>query len=508
MNNGAITGKLLSCLAACLLLATLPQAMLAQTTRPMASRPATTQATSTQPAGGDLIKAIAALRRIDRANMTEERAQKMGMVVQEAWATIRDSGSAGAAALKEEVRKIDQAKEKDDFFKLSAAALMWEAWSLQEANSIAEIFRATPLSEQSNYVFYTAFLAAQTQDERVVPILKATLRDDKVHVFVAQHAMHVVWPLTEEFIWGCYGAKGLPVLAKALEESNDPVELQAAMDTLALGQYLPALPRIRQLAKHANPAVAGMAIQALGKFGHPDDYDFLAAGLKTTDSGLLFNYVFAAWEFGDMRMVPALVPLMGSSDKKVAEETATTLVHLMNPAALDAIAGLARQHKDDGRAKYCQEVVDSFLSAAKLTFEEYSGKSPREKEALLADMRVSRQGKFRLKDADRRLTHEQFLEAVAEWKKAHRLAGGKYEWVQDRHVLGVATPDDLPLLYDVRAAVLARLSDECLGDAEIMTDLMQRIGRSRYRAAAGVTDKVVPPTSSQPGAQTPPATGG
>ena len=72
--------------------------------------------------------------------------------------------------------------------------------------------------------------------------------------------------------------------------------------------------------------------------------------------------------------------------------------------------------------------------------------------------------------------------------------------------MDVATADDLPVLYDVRAAVLGRLSDECLPEASTLTDLIQRIGRARYRATAGVMEKVELPASQPAGAKSHPAT--
>jgi len=62
-----------------------------------------------------------------------------------------------------------------------------------------------------------------------------------------------------------------------------------------------------------------------------------------------------------------------------------------------------------------------------------------------------------------------------------------YAWVEERHLLSVASPQDIPLLLGVRAAVYARLSDECLDEVARLDRVIIRLGRSRYRKVVGLT---------------------
>jgi hypothetical protein len=88
------------------------------------------------------------------------------------------------------------------------------------------------------------------------------------------------------------------------------------------------------------------------------------------------------------------------------------------------------------------------------------------------------------------LTHKELLKAAAEWKANHRITGGTYEWVEDRHVLAACTPAEIPLLLDVMAACYLRLSDECLYEVQMLQEIVKRIGRSRYRAEVGICERV------------------
>jgi hypothetical protein len=86
------------------------------------------------------------------------------------------------------------------------------------------------------------------------------------------------------------------------------------------------------------------------------------------------------------------------------------------------------------------------------------------------------------------LTHKDLLKAAGEWKANQRITGGAYEWVEDRHVLAVCTPAEIPLLLDVMATCCLRLSDECLYEVQMLQEIVKRIGRGRYRAKVGISD--------------------
>ncbi len=110
----------------------------------------------------------------------------------------------------------------------------------------------------------------------------------------------------------------------------------------------------------------------------------------------------------------------------------------------------------------CRSALESVFNRLGLSEGEYATKSLAEKQALI-DAAIKRtEEKYELKPGDRRLTHKDLWKAAAEWKVNQRITGGTYEWVEDRHVLAVSIPADIPLLLDVMAACYLRLSHECL----------------------------------------------
>ncbi|MBN1514555.1 MAG: HEAT repeat domain-containing protein [Phycisphaerae bacterium] len=453
------------------------------------THPATAQPAS-QPVDS-LEAAVATLRHIDRRNLSDEEGKRKAMEIERAWATIKAAGKPGLERLKREVQAAERETTKDRFFQLNASALLWQIAGLDEAQTIAAIWRTTPLNVQYNYVFGTAFEAAETQDPRALPILLAILADDQGVFFIVEHALQLRWPLNHMFIWERFGPKGLPALRELLQESEDPIELTSALILVTRAQNVEALPRIRELAKASPDQARQIAIECLGGFGHPADYELLLEGLKSGDDELRAAHVRALAVYGDLRAAPELIGLLSEQSQPLRQEAIWALDVLRTPDSLEALR--AQSSKTDGTTpderEACRDIVNDALAAMQTDWDAYAAKTRQEKEALIAA--ANRQDeKYQLREGDRKLTRKEFIRAAKGWKRAHRITGGKYKWIEDRHVLAVATPADIDLLLEVRAACYARLSDECLYEVQTLNRLMHRIGRSRYRQVVGVCPKV------------------
>jgi len=316
--------------------------------------------------------AVASLRKVSREGLSEEQKEARAKQIGDSWKYLISSGTKGASRLKQEIEKVNASNERDDFFKLSATVVLWNIGKANEADYVASVWSSTPVSAQYTYVFLTAFEAAQTQDPRVLPLLRATLKDDKGSMYVGLHAMNIAWPLSHEFIWGAYGPKGLPVLSEILEKSSDVVEIRSAIVLLTRAQYLPALPRIRQLASSENEHVRRQAIQSLGIFGHPADYDRLITGLNSNDTKELFSYAFALYEFDDERAVRHLIPLLEKNDDELRVEVSLALLRLLTPESLAAVKGFVSKTTNaemknslSRRITFQEDKLQGFRSKAK-----------------------------------------------------------------------------------------------------------------------------------------------
>ena len=431
-------------------------------------------------------KAIAFLQQIDPAKVKEQDQETVAKKIQQAWQTVHNAGAPGKARLKAELLKPGQS----DYAKLNLAALLWTLGHLDEAETIASVWRSTKLEVQSNYVFYPSFEAAMMQDPRALPMLRVVLGDQKFGIYVVLHALEVKWPLTEEFIWGSYGPKGIPELLAVLKNSRSPEEIQSAIFLLAEAQSIEALPLIRQVARTAEGQTRGIAIHALGQFGDPQDYDFLIAGLHSKGPDDVFYFADALYEFEDLRAVPEMIPLLDSSDAKVRHEVFAGLTHLLTSQSLDALIKYLQRASAEDKAEV-EDYLQSELKEYKLTLAEYSRKSPQDKVATIETVRHQREAsRFELPKNQKAMTHEALLRAAGDWKKTHHMKLASSEVPVDAsELLAAATVDDIPVLLEVKAAVLGRLSDECLYEVKTINTVIQRLGRSRYRKDVGIAAK-------------------
>lgn len=453
-----------------------------------------------------LEKAIASLRNIRQLRLSEEEQEKKAKEIDDSWEYIKSLGAKGVARLKQELQKVEQGKEKDDYFKLNASALLWIIGKLNEAQTIAAIWNSTPLDAQSNYVFYTAFEAAQTQDPKALPMLEAVLRNKEFGVYVAQHSMEVNWPLTVEFIWGAYGAKGIPELERVLNTSQDSVTLQSAIRLLTTAYDYKALPKIRDIAAKNKGDERIFAIRALGYFGHPQDYEFLISGLKSEDAETVFTHAYALFEYEDLRAVSSLIPLLRIEDELARREVTAALYHLATPESFNALQSFCSDKKNQ---ELCDEIA-SYLERMKLSWDFYKKMSGEQKEKFFIDYRNSQEDKYRLSKNDKSITRQQLASVISSWKEKGRafdrgsfsqppnskpdqfvFSSSSLSWIEEKHILSVATIEDINPLLDARASVYRRLSDECLYEVERINEILKRIVRKQYRKEAGLSKSVM-----------------
>ncbi len=443
-----------------------------------------------------LVAAVQELRRVDRSRMTQEQMREKATALSRAWATIAKAGPAGMKAVKAELAAIESAKERDDFFRLSTGPLMWECAGLDACDDIAAAWQDVPLATQYNYVFGTAINAARTRDVRALPVLTALLRDRDGEFPVPAHAMVLRWPITTQVVWGIFGPTGLPALVRVLQTSTDSVERASAIILLTSAQHLPSLPLLRKLVESDQVEVAQQAIQAIGHFGHPQDFELLVELAGAQQVPIAFAAAFALVEYEDMRAVPIFCTLLQSPEKDLRQEAIAGLDYLINVQGLEALRAYAAKNPSSEDGKYCGTLVSRIMERLELKEADFDALPRPQKEQRLAQLRTQAEARFQLHPDDRVLGHDQLVEATAQWIKNHRITGGEYAWVEDRHVANAATPADIDLLLQVRGAVLMRVSDECFMEVGILEALIRRIGRSRYRAQVGVTEKVASPTAA------------
>lgn len=465
----------------------------------LASCPFPSRADETSSQTSALDTAIATIRNIDPAKMSEDEKRLKAVQMQVAWSTILSSGKTGIERIHKELAAIDRAGERDDYFKLGTASLLWNMGGLDESGTIAAIWQSTPVATQYNYTFYTALEAAATKDPRALPMLKAILHDEEGRVYFKEHAMYLVWPWTHQFVWGTYGPGTRSAFLEVLSSSQDDVTLKSAVLLAAKDQCIEALPLIRKIAHDGEGTAREFAIEWLGEYGHPGDFDWLVGGLKQEASSLVVAHLRALAVYEDLRAVPEIVSLLKADDESIRMTAIGALNVLVNDESVRALHDHASSSYSETEKNACEDLVARVIRPTGTDWTTYLSKTAPERDALIRQG-DTREDEYRMKPDDRRLTREELLEAFKLWKEAGRITGGKYEWVESRHVLSVATPDDLDALLDVRSALFARLSDECMYEVEILNDLIRRIGRSRYRKNVGICQAVekIEPTAANP----------
>ncbi|HUM35186.1 MAG TPA: hypothetical protein PKX32_07915, partial [Candidatus Saccharicenans sp.] len=188
-------------------------------------------ARSNQVGDEDLEKAVATMRNIVPDKMSKEEKEARAKELTKAWQTIQSTGEKGIKRLSAELDSLEKSKQEDDFFKLSMGALLWETGGLEQAELIARCWRsARSFSVNYQYVFFPAFAAAMTRDNRALPMLRALLRDKESSVSLYLHGgLEMRWPVPQEFVWGAFGPGGLSELMDIARNSEDMTSQETAL---------------------------------------------------------------------------------------------------------------------------------------------------------------------------------------------------------------------------------------------------------------------------------------
>jgi HEAT repeat protein len=446
---------------------------------------ATAQQTAPPAVPDDLAKAIAEMRNLPE-KLTGKESDERGPRIQAAWETLIAAKDAGATALLAEAARLDATKQKDDRFRLGAAAVVWQIGRFDRVADVVTLWGNADFAVKYTYAFLVGFDAARDGDERALPLLVALLRDQRGRHFVADHVMDLGWPLTHDFLWGPMGRKAVPALEKVLATAKDPTVVSSAIELLAGCWDVATLPRLRAVAGDAADGARTAAIRVLGRFGHPNDFEFLCAGLADRDPRVASAHVNALCAFGDLRAVPRLLPLLTSSDQDLRLHALGALGALATVDGLEAFAGVDKTKRGMFAAGPPQ------FHALDVSWDAYQKLDRAERGKVLAKARAKVEDEFRLQEGDRKLTHEEFESACKSWIAASRISDEEHSWIESRHVLAAVTPADVPLLLDVRGRVFRRLSDECLEEVGILDKILSRLVRSQYRAEPGVCEQVKP----------------
>lgn len=468
----------------------LPATLATAATAPDKTPPASTAtpANAAAPTAAELDEAIITVRRCDPAK-------------EEDYAHLRkaaDTLIAGRAASREKIRaalvqEIAKDKTQDQAFRILMTALLWQIGRMDEVDAVTQSLATAELTANFDVAYRLAIDLAGTHDVRVLPALRPFLRAKKGAVAITVHFMKLAWPVTVDYLWGIAGPDTMPYLRDLLNHSTDQTEIAAALYILARMADTDSLPKARELLGSQDPLVRTYASMLLGRLGHPDDFQRLCDLVKEPTQENIFIGASALYDFGDRRAVPLLIPLLEKAqDRPPRIEVLVTLRQLLTPEGLRAIRELKPINEAD------EEVVQNLrdaLSRGLDTDLDAFGRLPAEQQAATINRKLqeAREHYEQLQPNDRRLTHAELLAACREWIARNRIRGGTYAWVEDRHVLSVATAADIPLLLQVRGAVLSRLSDEMLSENEILERLIIHLAQRGYRKTPGVCSQVERP---------------
>ena len=428
----------------------------------------------------------------------------------EAGRTLRLAGSEGAAALKRAIVSLPETPDETDadrigYFRINAANLLFQISGLDEAETVAEQCKVAGDSRRfaPQLVFGTAFQAARMNDPRAYPMLIALLDDVQDNVRLTRASEPLLdWPDAHVLLWAAAGEDAEPALLAALDDPSASAEaLASAAWVAAKSANVQALPALRRLAAREEFDIArGAALEALGVFGHPDDFDFLrrelaAAVLLPADDDFrparIVSCVNALGQFGDLRAAEDLLPLVLGRDPGVRQHMRGLIVYLLTPDGLAAmrasvadLTGVERANAEAGVAR--------IFAMLGIPAGDYDEAEDDVKAEVIEAFRAALQERYEPQASDpeewTNMPLEELLAAVVE-QRTTALSDG-YEWAAPRHFLQNAVPADRPKFLAVRRALAESASGRVVADLDVLSAILTRLVRAGYREPVGYGERV------------------
>lgn len=423
--------------------------------------------------------AIRALQGVDMANLEGAAQDHANRMLNNAWQVLRADPDRSIPALKAAVNACDEQQKKDDFFRLEAGCLLYAMAEMEEIDAIAHAVRDIDPNVSVRLTSSLAAHCARSQDPRVLPVLGTMLRtnDESPPMYFPMHAFAVPWPVSLDFVWGPYGTAANDYLMKQLLSENVDVR-RSALHLLTTYRHMPVLEVCREWAADEDHASRDAALLAIGTFADPQDRELLVAATRDDDAGIRFAAVYALYEYGDPATAPALRALLGDADPRVRGEAVAAVAHVIDPAGGLALAQrLAVSSDDDEKAKI-RHMLGSLAADTDVDQDRLEAADEAAWQQAITAYWKMRDTYFDLRDDDRKLSREQFLAAIAAWSEEHSMtANEEFGWIERRHLLSAAAPDDIPRLLDLRSRLLWRQSDEVLyevGDIDRVIEILHR----------------------------------
>ena len=403
--------------------------------------------------------------------LSEAEKEQEAIKLDNAWNTLISNGNKSVKKLKNTYNNMVTAQKVNVFFALSATAVIWKISKLEESEFIAEVWGNVDQSQNYNYVFSAAFEAARTHDPKALPMLKALLGNMDGTFYVSSHAMDLKWPDTLEFIWGVYGYDGFEVLNDVLEESKNSIELKSAMRLLAGAFYLPARSNIVELTKSKDKEVRDVALNSLSFYCIPDDTNLLVTAAKEGNQsamiGLINTYNRACIDLIDL--------YINSEDKEDNNIGYYACYKILSKKGTDIIVDIIdHPEKSNLSERDLNKIQNHIFQKLNTNIDKYKEMSEVEREKLF--IHIPDKSGINYLIEDKRITHDQFIEAVKYWREKGRITSNEEtKEVTEEQAFAVATPEDIKLLYDLRATFYERLSDEALYDVGDANNLIRNI---------------------------------
>ena len=418
---------------------------------------------------------ITGMKNIRPAELDEDQRKQKERFLELAWNQLMLEGAPAARRIREELAVTPD----DAYFQLSASMVLYQIQGSAAHPDIIAALERSALADNPFQYFYLCHRLAHARDERVLPVLRVFLANEKT-IFIDKDAPMLDAPTACIYVYGVFGPGAVPALMEACNDLSPTVRANAASVLGYFGDTTPLALLPDMLKTDSAERVRASAANALGQMDHTAAVPPLAAALtRDGNPSVRAACAFALGELQDSSCLNGLTIAVNDISPPVREYAVVSIELLMLPECAEVLENrLAIEKHESVRLLILRALGNLGFERSLTVLQKIIDADTRESaEAARAYQKIRGMGpaeRVPYPDLDGNQISESQLDSVFATLWENYGAGIDTE---KKTIFLSATAAHLPKLDELRSRILLKVTDDALYRLGEVTKLMRLIKR-------------------------------
>ena len=285
------------------------------------------------------------LKGVNLDKMSDTEKKEKDAQFSHVWKQLVELGEPAA----KEIRKQLETATTDNYFQLSAAMVLYQIEHEASHPEVLRVLQRTSITDNAFQYFYLCHRIARARDDRVLPVLRRLLANEKVVVYIDKES-----PMLEprKICMYLYGVYGQSAISSLMEACSDPAAIVRANAASVLGYFgddRPLFVLADLLGRDTDERVRAAAANALGQTDHLAVVESLTKGLSADiNVNVRAACAFALGEVQHEKCIDGLALGINDTSPQVRQYAISSLEYIGKERCTEIVANRLAIEDDPG----------------------------------------------------------------------------------------------------------------------------------------------------------------